>query len=53
MNKKIAMANMHSPNQGYLKEKALSTVGFKIKDLSFDRQELGSRFKHLSRKGDE
>ncbi len=51
MNKKVAITNMHSPTQGYHKQKALSTVGFKIKDLSFDRQELGSRFKHLSRKG--
>jgi hypothetical protein len=37
----------------FAKEKAYSTVGFKaIKDNSFDKDDFGSRFKHLNKRTD-
>jgi len=37
----------------FVKEKAYSTAGFKaMKDNSFEKDEFGSRFKHLNKRTD-
>jgi len=48
--KRVTINQLGSPMASHVKEKALSTVGYRPVNNSFNREDLGSRFKHLGRK---
>jgi hypothetical protein len=48
--KRVNLNTLQSAANSNLKEKALSMAGFRGVNASFDREEMGSRFKHLTRK---
>lgn len=51
--KRVTINQLGSPMASHVKEKALSTVGYRPVNNSFTREDLASKFKHLGRRDED